>query len=292
MRPWQFSKPKNPGFGISAECYLSILTPARVLPPIVTILNPQGDGGAVVGFGVPLDASASKDAITNPLERGAYAIATKDRKTVLKMFVMTTMEAGFDPIAFARSPLAVGAEPELLSRMSSAIFLCQLKFESHDPMVYPATKFLLDVAIRLGELSDGVIADPLSERYLLPERSRRRDQADAKIDARDFVDVKLRATSTGLHAYTRGMRKFNLPELEINGLVDGDETLAARLLLTICQRTLIGRLAREGEKIGNFTLHTGGFDQGLWGGAEVFELRPPVNSESSTELRALGAFAD
>lgn len=290
MRAWQFGKPKTPGFGISAEFYISVLSPARILPPLIALINPEGEGGAVNGFGVPLDANAAKDSITSPIERGAYAFASKDRKTVLKLFVMSTLEAGFDPAAFARSPLAVGAEPELLKRMATTIYLCQLKYESHDPMVYPAVDFLLDVSTRLSSLSGGVIADPLSERYLLPEKAVWPERADPKIDARNLVDVKLRETPNGLHAYTRGMRKFNLPEFEINGLRDGDETLSARLLMTLCQRCLVGKLAKENERLGVFVLASGGFDNRLWQGADVFELRPPADMESSEALRILSDY--
>lgn len=284
MRSWRFSKPKTPGFGLSAAYYLSILCPAKVLPPLLTIVNPGGEGGAVVGFGAPLTSGATKDALIEPMNRGSYAIATKDRRTVLQMFVLTTIEAGFDPETFMRSRLALEVPPELVDRMRRSVFLCQIKFESHDPMVYSALDFMLDIAERIGNLTDGVVADPHSERYLLPNGLRHLPKIDGPIDARDHVAVRLRATQTGVHAYTRGMSKFNLPEFEINGLRDGVETAAARVLLEACQSALLGAPIKERDRVGPFTAASGGFDQAFWQGADVYELRPPTSVDPTDAL--------
>lgn len=119
MKAFQFSKPKNPGFGISRDFYLSVLSSRATLPTMLEILNPAGAAGAVEGFGAPLMEGADKAALSRPLERGVYVLASKDRKTVLRMRVLSKEEAGFDPSAFVRSSLAIGASPELLSRMST-----------------------------------------------------------------------------------------------------------------------------------------------------------------------------
>src|SRR4051794_433568 len=102
MRGLKFSRPKGPGFGISGDYYLSILSTKATLPALLAFVNPYGEGGAVPGFGVPLSATADKKVLTHPIERGAYGLASKDRKTALKMLVIPTGEAGWDPEVVAR----------------------------------------------------------------------------------------------------------------------------------------------------------------------------------------------
>jgi len=234
-----------------------------------------------------------KSTLSNPLERGAYAIATRDRKTVLKMLVMSRDEARFDPDAYAKSQYALGASSELLGRLRGTWTVCQLSFESHDPMVYPALDFLLDIAIRLGELTEGVIADPVSHRYLLPHQVRQVPRVQPLIDAREFISISLKSRQDGIHAFTLGLQKFDLPELEIVGIAEGDETSASRFLLTLAQSELMGEIIRSGDRFGapkaRFEAREGGFDADLWKGLDVLELLPPTTLTSSEALAAWNA---
>lgn len=279
MRSWSFGKPKTPGFGILKDFYVTVLSSKPVMPPMLAIINPKGEGGAVAGFGAPL-ANVPKEALGQPLERGAYAIASKDQKTVLKLLVLSKEEAGFDPEPFIRSSLAAELDPELLNRIRATWTVGQVTFESHDPMVYPAIDFLLDFIARFAALTDGVVADPISRRYLLPEQVKQPVRADPRVDAREVVGLSHRAHPTGLHLFTLGMRKFGLPEYEMIGLEITDLRLAESLLLSLCQSTLLGVLPRNGDKIGakglEFEIRDGGFDPGLWEGITVFELIPPT----------------
>jgi hypothetical protein len=290
VRPWQFSKPKTPGFGISSNFYLSVLSSRATMPSIASVINPSGEAGAAIGFGAPLSGPTDKARLNAPLSRGAYAVASKDRKTVLKMLVLSKEEAGYDPNAFALSPLATNADPELIARMRGTWSLAQLTFESHDAMVYPALDFLLGVCVRLAVLSDGVIADPISFRYLLPDEVFHRDRIDARIDARDHVIVEFRQKPDGLQAFTLGMQKFALPEYEIMGLLDTDRSAATRFLLLICQSVLLGDLTQTGTRYGDpklsFEARQGGFDRGQWEGIQVLELLPPTSYTATEALRA------
>lgn len=288
MRPWQFSKPKNPGFGIARGFYLTVLASRAVLPSLLEIVNPQGSGGAIEGLGAPLSPESSKEALALPLARGAYAIATKDRKTVLKTLVINRDEAGFDPEAFAQSSLALTADPELLARVRATWTLVQLMFESHDAMVYPAADFLLKVAARLAELSDGVVGDSIAQRYLLPEAVFHQPRLDPRIDARDHVVADFVLKPDGLHAFTRGLQKFALPELEILSVGESDQEIAARFLLVLSQTILLGDLVKNGERFGSnrmpFEAREGGFDRAMWEGIPVLELLPPTSATSSEAL--------
>lgn len=290
MKVFQFSKPKNPGFGISKGFYLSVLSTKAVMPPILMIVNPKGDGGAIEGFGAPLSASAEKEDLGRPLQRGAYVVTTKDRKTVLKMLVLSKEEAGFDPDPFLESSLAVGIDPELATRMRATWTLAQLSFESHDPMVYPAVRFLLQLAARLAELADGVVADPVCQRYLMPYEIVQPIQASAKIDVRDVVTIKLVQRQEGILVHTLGMQKFALRELELACVGEVHTTAAANFLLSLCQSTLEGRKIGVGDRVGApdmpMQVAEGGLDRRLWEGIPCFELLPPTQNTADEALDA------
>jgi hypothetical protein len=241
-------------------------------------------------LGVPLEGSGEKPELLKPMHRGSYVIASKDRKTVLKMIVMSKQEANYDPEDFINSPLAVGRENELLVRIRATWTIAQLVFESHDPMVYPALDFFLGVAMRMATLSDGVVADSICMRYLLPEKVIMQDRADIKVDAREHIEVKFELRSDGLHAYTLGMQKFALPEYEILNMFEQDQANAERFLMTLCQTVLLGDLTKMGDQFGApqalFEARDGGFDSKLWQGIPVFELLPPTTRTPGEALQA------
>lgn len=291
MRPWQFSRPKNPGFGISTNYYLTVLASSAVLPAPRLVANPKGSDGAAMGFCVPLNA-ADKSALEAPMQRGAYTLATKDQKTVLSLFVISKEEAGFDPEAFAQSSLSFAVPPEALARIRGTWNLIQLKFESHDAMVYPALDFLLGCASRLAQLSEGVVADPLGRRYQMPEQvfSQRRRAIELPVYAEEHVTVHFLERPDGIYCYTLGMQKFAMAEYELTQLRDGDEKAATIGLLWLAQQQLMGTKVDEGFQVGApktmFELRQGGFDRAMWEGIPVLELLPPTSVTSSDALRA------
>lgn len=286
----RFRRPKGPGFGIEAGFYLSVLSTRTSMPPIRQLVNPKGDGGAVVGFGVPLGADAEKSALDRPMERGDYAIATKERKTVIKMSVLSKEEAGFDPDAFLRSSLAQGLDPELLVRLKATWTVAQFVFKSHDPDVYPAIDFLIDLAGRLAYLSDGAIADPLARRYLLPHELRQAVRLDPRVDAREVVGIGRRGTPGREHIATHGLIKFGMPELEIENLLPDEVGLAGRFLIACAQNALQGDPPTSGDRYGApnalFEAREGGFDAAAWSGTAVLELLPPTRLTAGEALRA------
>lgn len=292
MRAWQFSKPKNPGFGISKLYYLSVLASKAVLPTPREIANPKGDGGALTGFCVPLQSTTEKQMLDQPLQRGAYTLASRDQKTVLRLVVISKEEAGFDPEAFAQSSFALGVSQEAVARIRGTWNMMQVVIESHDAMVYPALDFMLAGVARLADLSDGVVGDSISERYLMPEQvfSRRRTIQSLPVYAEEHVDVKFRLKPEGMQAHTLGMQKFAMPELEINGLQEGEERPATTGLLWLAQQQLLGTKVQEGYQVGApnlmFEIREGGFDRGQWEGTPVWELLPPTAVQAGDALRA------
>jgi hypothetical protein len=278
---FKFSKPHGPGFGINKAFYLSVLAAKSTLPPITAILNPKASNGALKGFGVPMIDAKDKALLDQPMLRGQYALATEDRKTVLRLRVIPPEEAGFSGEAIARSSLAKTLSPELVNRLRSMWHLCQFTFESHDPDVYPALDFLLGCTARLGELTEGVIADPVAERYLLPNELLILPRADEKVDAREHVMIHWRPEGTQWHAYTRGLFKFIQPEFELYGIEEHDKQRVTKFLLGASQAVLLGHLVTNGSQIGPFEARQGGLNRALWDGLPVMELLPPTKKTVS-----------
>jgi hypothetical protein len=267
-----------------------VLAAKAQMPTLLRVVNPKGEDGAVAGFGVPLAATAKKEDLAAPLARGVYAVSSPDRKTVLKMMVMPREEAGFDPDAFARSPLAQGWDPELRLRVGATWMLAQLTFESYDPETYPALDFLLSVARRLAELCDGVVADPVAQVYRLPGQVFSPRPTDAPIVAADHVQAKRRDHEGAVHAYTAGLVKFDLPEVEVYGVAPENAAMAERFLLALAQTVLTGARLEPGAVVGArsapFKVAVGGLDRGLWEGVPCLELLPEGKATADDALAA------
>ncbi len=258
------------------------------MPSLWDLINPQGERGAVIGLGAPLMAGSTKDTLYEPLQRGAYALSTKDRKTVLRMLILSKEEAGFDPEAIVRSSMATALDPEILLRIRSTWTLAQVTFESHDPNVYPALHFQLDLMRRLADLSDGVVADPISKRYLLPQYVLHPGTDDNGTNVLDVVTYATANRPDGMHAFTLGLQKLALPELEITGLDPNVSKLAGEFLLSVAQGELQGRVLTSGTKLGPsgglFEARQGGHDRALWEGIDVMELLPPTEMTATDAL--------
>lgn len=275
---FKFAKPKTPGFGISTQFYLSVLSPRPTLPSIRQIAEPKGEGGAVVGFGAPLEGGNDPSLLDAPLKRGAYVIAAKDRKTVLRMLVMPKEEAGYDPEVVARSALSLRLSHETLDRLRATWMILQISFEAHDPSVYPSLDFILEIALRVGELVGGVIADPISQRFLLPNEVRVNGAIESPIDARNFVSLNALPASSGNVVRTYGLQKFSLPELQIAGVSDSVVWIAEAFLIGLCQNILMGHVLVAGALVGSksapvMVAHSGNeFTQ--YDGIGTYELIP------------------
>jgi len=286
MKLWRFGAPKTPGFGLSKSYYLSVLSSASVLPSIEDVIVPKPEyEGPVVGFGAPLRAGATKEELRQPMRPGAYAIADRSRKTVCQMLLMGKEDAGFNPETFAQSALAMDFSAETVARIRGTWTIAQFTFQSHDPDVFPSLDFLQDVTARLASLSEGVIADPISRRYLLPSQVRLSDRLDPKFDAREHVSVQFRTVAGANTGYTLGMQKFALPEFELATLLDHEMAIAERFLILLAQTALIRSPMNAGDRTDGFVLAEGGFDRAVWEGIPVLEVLPPTSQMAGDALR-------
>ena len=290
MKFLKFSKPKNPGFGIDRNFYLSVLSGQAMLPSVGAVANPKGGGGAVQAFGVPLDRGADKQDLRRPMERGQYALASLDRKTVLRLRVLSREEAGFDPTYITRSALAESMPAETVLRLKSAWHVLQLSVESHHAEVYPALDLILDIADRLAFCTQGVVADPMAQRYRLPGQLRCEPRADPRVDAREHVEVRFVPSREGHHASTLGLQKFGLAEYELYRLEASDRDAAVAFLVGLAQTALLGSAAVAGSKVGAgsapFEVRMGGLDRGQWEGIACLELLPPTGITPAKALAA------
>ena len=289
-RIFKFAKPKNPGFGISKSFYLSVLAGHAQLPSPDEIANPQQARGAVEGFLAPLMEGSQKDDLQKPLQRGVYALASRDRKTVLKLMVVNKEEAGFDTEAIVRSQIVGQLSPEAVARVRATWTLLQLTFETHDAMVAPALAFLYRAVKRMAELTEGVVADPVSQRYMLPGELP--EIAPGRpLEAPDHVLVRLLAQGDRVHAYTLGMQKFGLSEFELQEIENADVASAEAFLLSLCQTRLAGGDIQIGDRVGArrafFDVAPGGLESTLWHGIPCLELLP---SRGNTAAECLAAW--
>ena len=289
MRKWRFGKPTGPGFGISSAYYLTVLSPDPVWPAAVTLANPDGASGAVAGFAVPVRAGSASSAgdravLGQPMQRGIYAVASKDRKTVLRMMLMSKEEAGFEPEVFVRNAEALNYPPDMVVSIRATWSIAQFTFESHDPDVYPSLDFLLAVCDRLASVVGGVVADPISRRYRRAGSLMVAPRADERVDAREHVAVHSAPSPVGISYFTLGMQKFGLPEFELRELGPDDNLRATTALAAMAQTVLVAGPVKEGQSFASFTLQAGGFDRSRWEGIPVLEMRPPVTKSVAEAL--------
>ncbi len=280
---------KTPGFGIAQQYYLTVLAAKVPLPSLRLVVRPDGADGAVAGLGVPLAPDTKKEDLDKPLVRGSYALAMKDKRTILTLIALSKEEARFDPLVFVKSEEAAQFSEELRQRASATWMLLQLRFQSHTPSVYPALDFLLKVATRLATLTDGVIADPISELYLLPEELARPRPAGIPIAARDFVRIRYSRQKQGSRIFTLGLQKFALPELELTGIEDSSLQYAGEFLIGVAQGVLMGKPLTPGDRVGDpacpLIVATGGLGAMVVEGIPILELIPERGDTVEAAIR-------
>ncbi len=282
-------KAKNPGYGISRSFYLTVLASDSVLPSLLVLLNPKGEGGAVKGFGVPMQKDAAKADLAKPLSRGFYGLASSDQKTLLKLAVVSKEEAGFDPGPLLKSPAALLMKEDIRFGIAGAWHLLQFTFESYDPEVYPALDFLHSLVKRTAETSNGIIADPLGQVYWVHQEFPIEHDPSLAFATPALVSTKERAESAGLNLYTLGLQKFALPELEIKGVSPSESEIGQAFLLSLCQGILGGSKVELGQRVGHgdasFLVIQGGSNRAHWEGIPCFELVPNSNLTTSAILK-------
>lgn len=210
------------GFGIRFDAILSVLTGSAQLPTLSQLVNPKGAQGAVAGKIAPLAAGTGRDALDKPFEQEGYAVASLDSKTLLKMVIVSKETANFDPLQVLQSEFGGHLDDEIQRRVAATWHIVQLGFQSHDPAVVPSLDFQWQIANRMAALTDGVIGDPITMQYKLPDL-----HPGTGFDSERHVETVITTSPPGV--CTLGLMKFDLPELRISCEQSVEE--AARLAL-------------------------------------------------------------
>ena len=214
---------KTIGYGIARECYIIVLGGSATLPSPKDLCDPKGEIPAMIA---PMGAGQDRSALDRPMSHGLYAVASLDRKTVIQVSVGGREDSGFSAESAIESPQLQPLGEEVIARMQGFWHVFALSFSSHDPMVLPALELQWRLAQRIAILTEGVVGDPLAERYLLPDRS-------ASFSAVNLVRLR---SSDGL-MFTAGMVKVGLPEFVI-ACSPGEDSICEKILLAGVDRVL------------------------------------------------------
>lgn len=287
-----FGKPKTPGYGISKDCFLTALAARAQLPNPSQVVAPEPQGGALPGFIAPLEGEKNKEVLEKPIERGAWVVASLDRRTVLKLRVLPKEEAGFDPTPFVRSDFGQLFPVELRNRVAATWMVMQLSFEAHDPMVVGSIRFLNRVAARLAELTEGVVTDPLAMNYLLPDDPMFRVNAD-RLKPEEVISVRNRTESDGYAVFSAGLKKLAVAELEITKVGPSNVDAATRLIVAAAHRILDQGPLTAGDVLSaggaEFEVCAGGFNKAQWEGVPCLELMPVKGTDVNDALLQMDA---
>lgn len=289
---WPFRKRKQPsGLTLNRNFYLSVLAPGRDLPPLLSLINPDGSNGAAAGFGAPLSEGASRDLLNVPLPTGAYALTTRAQDTVVQMdvFLLAQVPSFSMPKSTAERK-AAGVTPAVAERLERAEYLINFVIRGYRDALESA-RFFLDVVARMGAISDGAVADALAEAYRLPGDLTLKNRLHPLVDFREIGTVRF-APDQGdtLWVSSRGLVKFNLPELEMYGVPKEHSDAAARMIAAAGQQSLIGMPMQPGESAfapnSPLIICEGTRNRNLWGDRPTLEFRDPDGSGAARGVRA------
>lgn len=239
-----FSKPK-PILTLSKGFYMTVFSTSSVLPPLIDLIHPRRMNHVVVGMGAPMVGYADPETLAEPMKPGPFALVTMNRKTVLRTLIMSIDECTIDLNAIAAEQATLGIDEETMARLRGAWFVTQFSFESFDPQIFASIRFLYRLADRLAELTDGVIADPLAQRYIRPGQLFRDTFDEEPLQPLEVVSVGELPGETGPRLRTFGMGKFDQPDFAIE-LPHADHIQHGHTLLTAGIRTLFhGRPAHH-----------------------------------------------
>ncbi|MCG9894042.1 MAG: hypothetical protein MH204_01025, partial [Fimbriimonadaceae bacterium] len=195
---------------------------------------------------------------------------------------------GVDPRLLLETDHGRTLPTEVSSRIIGAWNILQLTFRSFDPAVYPALDFLLACSSRLARLTDGVVADPIAEAYRLPAEIPAPHDPGRPFTRSLHVSLQSRAEGGLLRLFTRGMRKFDLPEFEIVELTPDTAEKGAAVLAALADLSLSGRGLKAGDALNldglRVLLAPGGLDRGLWEGIACLEVLPEGPEPMSRSL--------
>lgn len=269
-----------------------MLAATAVLPSINDLVDPSGEGGRVPGMAVPLASGATKEDLDRPLQRGVYAVSSPDQKTVLKLRVFSKEEARFSPESVLDSVLGANLDLDSRERIRATWTILQLTYESYDPDLYPALRFLLEVASKLATLSEGLIADPLSRIYRKASSVPSPAQPGMEFNVLDFVATEKTFEHDTWTVRTAGLVKFDQPEIQISQVPEAFVRAAESLMMSVSSGIMRGKTLSVGDKLISETgwivagsaSELGPIAKELGIGSRMYELLPAGSKTVSESL--------
>lgn len=292
MRFWPFGRKRTSksGLVINRHLHLSVLAQKKNLPPLLTVVNPDGSNGAVQGFGAPLYEGATKDILNEPLRPGDYGIVTPRQDTALQMTIVPLENVPhFQKPRTPEQRRQSGVTDAIARLLDPADVLLDATIRGYQDALV-AMRFFLDFVKRLAEGAEGAIADPLAETYRLPSDLSIRNRLHPYVDFREIGATRVEALSDGLWVSSRGMIKFNLPELEMYGVLQDDLEAAVRMVIAACQQMISGIPFRVGETAflpsQPLAIVEGSKNREVWGDRPTLEFRDPRGSGAGEGVAA------
>ena len=141
----------------------------------------------------------------------------------------------------------------------------------------------------MADLTDGVVADPVSQTYRLPEHYASEHDPGMPFTTLNHVQAKEVKRAEGSYVHTLGLQKFGLPELEVNVVPTDHAEQAALVLLGLAQKMMAGIKVEAGDGLGPkgvLVIAEGGLDRTMWGQTKVFELIPSVTGQIGSAIKA------
>lgn len=216
---------------------MTVFSTHSTLPPLIDLIHPRRMNHVVVGMGAPMVGQADPETLAEPMKPGPYALVTMNRKTVLKTLVMPIDECNIDLNAIAAEQSALGIDSEAMTRLKAAWFVTQFSFESFDPQIFASIRFLYRLTDRLAELTEGVIADPLAQRYVRPSFLYRESYDEDPLHPLEMISIAELPGDQGPRLRTFGMAKFDHHDFALE-LPHADHIKDGHFLLTESIRSL------------------------------------------------------
>lgn len=248
-------------------------------PPALTdAVNPEGSGGAVVGYPARGETGSDPefDRLDSPLElEETYWLMSPGHAMVeLHVFEDTTPQD--DRVPDRVMWRASGIDEEIAQAIRAARYALALALRMTGDSVPDAVNFATMVAERLAEAGDGVVRDIEAYRFFAPGGWQVDDRV-GDADPREHIVVHSVSEDGGpAWIHTHGLVKFGRPEFEIYDVPPDIVEAVGIGILDMAAYVMGGALVEAGQTLGDpdvpIRARRGGRDREHWEDTPVLEL--------------------
>lgn len=240
-------EPPKPAFEFGIYCA------AKVLPPLFSIVNPEGRDGALTGFPAPMRPGITPEMLVEgPMQAGDYGIMFGG-ECVLSLHVEAV-----DPAARLDSrlpsqefwPLA-RLTPPMASRIERASWIIWVALVEPGTDVPESVLQAMKLADAITDCAEGTVFDTAAQRYF-DSKSWKVSDSNHGVFVLDHVTIHAEITERRpvQWIHTHGMIKFGRPDFEIYEVPESIADDAIEELLNLAQYVIEGALVRPSETVG------------------------------------------